>query len=95
MCLCVCVCVHSLEVWREDHRGQKHGPFFDLAPKAEDGVLLESLTDVQDVLVLEGDEADFLQAPSTGLLYETYHWLGGGREGVGGSKTMRGRGKCH
>lgn len=50
--------------------------FFDLAAEAEDGVLLEALADVQDVLVLECDEAHLLQPPLARLLYQTHHGLG-------------------
>lgn len=43
---------YLLEVRREDHRRHEHGPLLDLPPEAEDGVLLEALLDVEDVLVL-------------------------------------------
>lgn len=72
--MCVCV-LDSLEVGREHHRRHEHGPLLDLAPEAENSVLLEALPDVEDVLVLERDEAHLLQTPRAGLLDELHHRL--------------------
>lgn len=68
-----------LQVGREHDHRHEHGPLLDLAAEAEDGVLLEALLDVEDVLVLERDEADLLQSPDTGLLDELHHRLRGRR----------------
>lgn len=69
-----------LQVGCEHHHRHEHGPLLDLAAEAEDGVLLEALLDVEDVLVLESDEADLLQPPHTGLLDELHHRLQGSEE---------------
>lgn len=74
-----------LQVGRQHDHRHEHGPLLDLAAEAEDGVLLEALPDVEDVLVLERDEADLLQSPHTGLLDELHHRLRG-REGAKGEE---------
>lgn len=51
---------------------------FDLAAETEDGVLLEALADVQDVLVLKRDETHLLEPPLRRFLYQTHHRLRGG-----------------
>lgn len=71
-----------LQVGREHDHRHEHGPLLDLAAEAEDGVLLEALLDVEDVLVLERDEADLLQPPHTGLLDELHHRLRGSERGA-------------
>lgn len=57
------------------HRGHKHGSLLDLTSEPEDGVLLEALPDVEDILVLERDESHLLKTPRTRLLYELHHRL--------------------
>lgn len=59
----------------QHHRGQKHGPFSDLPSESKDGILLEALLDVEDILVLECNKAHLLQTTGTGLLDELHHRL--------------------
>lgn len=62
-------------MWSEDHRRHKHGSLLDLSSEAEDGVLLEALLDVEDILVLQRDESDLLKTPRTCLLNELHYRL--------------------
>lgn len=59
----------------QHHRGQEHGPFSDLPSESKDGVLLEALLDVEDILVLECNKAHLLQTTGTRLLDELHHRL--------------------
>lgn len=63
------------------HNGDEHGSLLDLTPEPKDRVLLEALPDVEDVLVLERNEAHLLETPQTRLLYELHHWLWRSRGG--------------
>lgn len=67
---------YLLQARHEHHGGEEEGPLLDLPAEPEDGVLLEPLPDVQDVLVLERDEADLLQTSPAGLLDKPDHRLG-------------------
>lgn len=71
---------YSLQVGRESNGGHEVWSFLDLAAETEDGVLLEALADVQDVLVLERDKAHLLQPPLSCLFYQTHHGLRGNRD---------------
>lgn len=82
-------CGYSLQVWRKSNGGHEVRSFFDLTAETEDGVLLEALTDIQDVLVLERDEAHLLQ-PSLGrFLDQTHHRLRGNRDKNGRERLRR------
>lgn len=51
---------YSLEVRREHDGGPEQRSFFDLPAETENSILLEALTNVQDVLILQRDETDLL-----------------------------------
>lgn len=59
----------------EHHRGHEHGSLLDLTSKPKDGILLEALPDVEDILVLKCNESHLLQTPRTRLLYELHNRL--------------------
>ena len=73
-------CRYSLQVRRQHHRRRVHGALLDLPAEAKHGVLLEALLDVEDVLVLQCDEAHLLQPAAACLLNQPHHRLGGGEK---------------
>lgn len=78
---------YLLQEGHEQHAGAQQGPPLDLP--AEAGVLLEAVLDVEDVLVVPGDEAHLAQPAAARLLDQPHHRLEGGKWG----KT--GKGNAH
>lgn len=68
---------------REHHGGHEHRPLLNLPSEPKDGVLLEALSDVEDILVLKSNKSHLLQPPGTRLLDE----LDNGLRGRKGSET--------